>query len=67
MRTSILMLDILDNKYMFDLLHYIPFKLTFRRKTTIPLKVVGVLHLKETYFLVRAVNFFHYLNRGKAS
>ena len=66
MRILFLRLDILDNKYLFDPANYIQFqnlKTTFRRKTTNPLKVIGISHLQESSFFVRAVNSFNYLYR----
>ena len=66
MRTLFLLLDILDNKYLFDPSNYIQFqnlKTTSRRKTTNPLKVIGTSRLQERSFFVRAVNAFNYLYR----
>ena len=66
MRTLFLLLDILDNKYLFDPSNYIQFhnlKTTSRRKTTNPLRVIGISHLQESSFFVRAVNSFNYLYR----
>ena len=66
MRTLFLLLDILDNKYLFDPSNYIQFqnlKTTSRRKTTNPLKVNGISHLQESSFFVRAVNSFIYIYR----
>ena len=53
MRKLLLLLDMLDNKYLFDPSNYIQFqnpKIASRRKTTIPLKVSGISYLQEFYF-----------------
>ena len=65
MRTLYLLLDMLDNKYLFDPSTYIQFQnvKTCRRKATNPLKVIGISHLQENSFFVRAVNSFNYLYR----
>ena len=66
MRTIFLLLDILDNKYLFDPSNYIQFqnlKPTFRRKATNPIKVIRISHIQENSFFVRAVNSFNYLYR----
>ena len=62
MRTLFLLLDILDNKYLFDPSNYIQFQnLKTASRTTNPLKVIGISHLQESSFFVRAVNSFNYL------
>ena len=38
-------------------------KTTSRKKTTNPLKVIGISHLQENSFFVRAVNSFNFLYR----
>ena len=61
MRTLFLLLDILDNKYLFDPSNYIQFqnlKTTSRRKTTNPLKVIGISHLQESSFFCESRKLF---------
>ena len=56
MRTLFLLLDILDNKHLFDPSNYIQFqnlKSTSRRKTLNPLNVIGFPHLQENSFFFR--------------
>ena len=66
LRTVSIFLDILDNKYNFDLSKFIVLqnlKSTSRRKMTNPLKVKTASHLQENSFFVRAVNSFNFLYR----
>ena len=62
MRTLFILLDILDNKYLFDPSNYIQFqnlKTTSRGKTTNPFKVFGISHLQESFFFRESRKLFH--------
>ena len=65
MRTLLLLLDLLDNKYLFDPSNYIQFqnlKTTSKRKKTNSLKMIGISHLQEKFFVL-AVNSSNCLYR----
>ena len=61
MRTIFLLLDILDNKYLFYPSNYIQYQnliTSSRRKTTNPIKVIGISHIHEIFFFRESLQLF---------